>query len=107
MHPTTTALRQIFEQIPRRHSADNVKAIYALVDEYESLLQSIEAISPDYEKQVAIFFEDLDTVRASVKKSTDNKASKKSKDDYFADASSSFKTSIESVIEVFGDGEIR
>lgn len=100
MHPTTAALQELFDQIPRRHSVDNVKTMYALINEYESLLQSIEASSPVYEKQVAIFFEDLDTVRAAVKKSTDNKASKKGKDDSFDEASSTFKTSIESLIGV-------
>ncbi|HTE33137.1 MAG TPA: hypothetical protein VK666_22290 [Chryseolinea sp.] len=64
----------------------------------------IEAVNPYYEKQTAIFFEDLDTVRTAVKKSTDNKASKKSKDDYFAEASNVLKASIESLIDVYGDG---
>ena len=103
MHPTIAALQELFEKIPRRHSSDNVKAMYSLINEYELLLQSIEAISPAHEKQVAIFFEDLDTVRAAVKKSTDNKASKKNKDDSFDEASSMLKTNIESLMEVFGD----
>ncbi|HTF29054.1 MAG TPA: hypothetical protein VK625_09430 [Flavitalea sp.] len=104
MNPTTAALTDLFERIPRRHSPDNVKEIYALVSEYEDLLIRIEAVNPYYEKHTAIFFEDLDAVRTAVKKSTDNKASKKNKDDYFAEASGALKASIESLINVFGDG---
>ncbi|HMF71824.1 MAG TPA: hypothetical protein VK616_10130 [Flavitalea sp.] len=104
MNPTTAALTDLFERIPRRHSADNVKEIYTLVSEYEDLLIKIEAVNPYYEKHTAIFFEDLDAVRTAVKKSTDNKASKKNKDDYFAEASDTLKTSIESLINVYGDG---
>jgi hypothetical protein len=104
MNPTTAALTDLFERIPRRHSPDNVKEIYTLVSEYEDLLIKIEAVNPYYEKHTAIFFEDLDTVRTAIKKSTDNKASKKSKDDSFADAAGTLKASIESLIEVYGDG---
>jgi hypothetical protein len=104
MNPTTAALTDLFDRIPRRHSTDNVKEIYTIVSEYENLLITIEALNPYYEKQTAIFFDDLDTVRTAIKKSTDNKASKKSKDDYFAEGSDTLKSSIESLINVYGDG---
>ena len=96
----TTSLREIFAQIPRRHNPDNVKEMYRLLDEYENQLQSIEKISPDFELAVAPHFEGLDPIRALVKKSSDNKASKKMKDDYFDQASGDFKDGVDAVISL-------
>lgn len=104
MKATTETLTDLLERVPRRHSADNVKEINTLVSEYEEILITIEALNSYYEKNTAVFFEDLDKVRTAVKKSTDNKASKKSKDDYFSEASGILKESIESLIKVYEDG---
>lgn len=104
MKATTATLTDLLERVPRRHSADNVKEINTLVSEYEEILITIEALNSYYEKNTAVFFEDLDKVRTAVKKSTDNKASKKSKDDYFSEASGILKESIESLIKVYEDG---
>ena len=80
MDSNATALTALFNRIPRRHSIENVKDINSIVTEYESILLNIEAINTFYEKNIPVFFEDLDSIRATIKKSTDNKASKKSKD---------------------------
>ena len=71
MNPTTAALNELFNRIPRRHSVDNVKDINNIVAEYEDLLISIEAINSFYEKNIPPFFDELDNVRSSIKKSTD------------------------------------
>lgn len=87
-------LKELFDRIPRRHSADNVKEMYSLLDEYEDLLKNIEE-DERYEKQVARFFESLEPIRAIVKKSNDNKASKKAKDLLFDEASGALKDNME------------
>ena len=83
MNSTTAALTTLFNRIPRRHSTDNVKDINSIIAEYEDLLKNIEGMNEWYEKNTAVFFDDLDVVRSTIKKSTDNKASKKSKDNFF------------------------
>lgn len=100
----TAALTALFNRIPRRHSADNVKDINSIITEYEDLLITIEAINPWYEKNTPSFFEALDEVRAGIKKSIDNKASKKNKDSYFDDASGTLKDSMQALIELYADG---
>ena len=104
MNATSEALSHLYDRIPRRHSPDNVKEIYAILDEYEDILRTIEAENSYYEKEIAVFFDDLDVVRTGVKKSTNNKASKKSKDSFFDEASGALKDSIESLKEVYADG---
>jgi len=104
MNPTTSALTSLFNRIPRRHSIENVKDINSIVQEYETILIKIEAVNSFYEKNVSSFFNALDVVRASIKKSTDNKASKKSKDNFFDEASGALKDSIQSLITVYADG---
>ena len=93
-------LNDLFSRIPRRHTTDNVKDIYALLNEYENVLREIET-EPEFENQVSIFFEALDPIKAIVKKSTENKASKKQKDIYFDEASGALKDSIQSLIELY------
>jgi hypothetical protein len=88
---TQRALQELFDRIPRRHSNENVKEMYSILDEYENLLQQIEAESPDFEQKVATYFEALEPLRTTVKKSSDNKASKKTKDTLFDEASGSLK----------------
>ena len=92
-------MKELFNRIPRRHSADNVKEMYSILDTYEDLLKSMEA-DDGYEKQVAHFFEALDPIRATIKKSNDNKASKKTKDVLFDEASGALKDTIEALMQL-------
>lgn len=104
MNDTTTALTTLFNRIPRRHSADNIKDINSILTEYEDILITIEAVNPFYEKSIPPFFDDLETVRATIKKSNDNKASKKNKDSFFDEASGTLKDSMQAVIDLYADG---
>ncbi len=104
MNSTTAALTALFNRIPRRHSADNIKDINSILTEYEDQLIAIEAVNAFYEKSIPVFFDELETVRALIKKSADNKASKKSKDSFFDEASGVLKDSIEALIQLYADG---
>lgn len=104
MNSTTTVLTALFYRIPRRYSVDNVKEIYNIVSEYEDVLKSIEAVNSFYEKNTPVFFDQLDTIRSVIKKSTDNKASKKNKDSFFDEASGALKDSMQALIEVYAEG---
>ena len=104
MNSITAALNELFDRIPRRHSAENVVEINSVVAEYENRLIAIEAINPYYEKNIPIFFEELDLIRATIKKSTDNKASKKGKDGFFDEASGALKDSIQNLLALYADG---
>ena len=104
MNATTTLLNLLYSKIPRRHTTDNVKEIYGLLNEYELLLKSIEAENGWYEKNTAIYFDEIDMVRSLVKRSSDNKASKKNKDQFFDEASGTFKDSMQSLIALYADG---
>ena len=106
MNSTTARLTALFDRIPRRHSADNIKDINNILTEYEDMLIEIEAVNPFYEKAVPPFFDDLETVKATIKKSNDNKASKKSKDSFFDEASGVLKDSMEALIELYADGTV-
>ncbi|HTE23556.1 ribosomal RNA processing 1 family protein [Flavitalea sp.] len=101
MNTTITALNELFDRVPRRHSPDNVKEIYSILDEYETLLQTIEAESPVLEKKVAPFFDGLEPIRGLIKKSSDNKASKKIKDNFFDEASGLLKDNMQSVMDFY------
>lgn len=92
-------LRELFQRIPRRHTADNVKEMYSILDAYEDLLKTLEA-DDRYEKQVVRFFEALDPIRATVKKSNDGKASKKVKDVLFGEASGALKDTMEEAMRL-------
>ena len=105
MNSTTAALTSLFNRIPRRHSLENVKDINGMVTEYENILITIEAENSFYEKNISGFFDDLENIRAAVKKSTDNKASKKNKDSYFDEASGLLKDSIEATMTMYEDGK--
>jgi hypothetical protein len=104
MNQITTSLTALFNRIPRRHTTDNVKDINSIIAEYEDLLKSIEAINGYYEKNTPVFFDELDSVRSTIKKSTDNKASKKNKDYFFDQASGMLKDSMQALMEVYADG---
>ena len=101
----STALTELFNRIPRRHSIENVKDIYSIVNEYETILVNIEAINAFYEKNIPAFFEGLDIIRATIKKSADNKASKKNKDIFFDEASGLLKDSMQAMITLYEDGK--
>ncbi len=92
-------IKALFDRIPRRHTTDNVKEMYSLLDAYEDLLKSMEA-DKNYEKLVAPFFEALDPIRATIKKSNDNKASKKVKDMLFDEASGKLKDTMEDLMHL-------
>jgi len=104
MNPTTAAITELFYRIPRRHTADNVKDIYSILSTYEDILIAIEAQNPFYEKNSSLFFEQLDAIKSIIKKSTDNKASKKNKDSFFDEASGALKDSMQQLLELYADG---
>ncbi len=105
MNTTATALQALFNRIPRRHSVENVKDIYSILTEYEDLLITIEAVNSFYEKNIPVFFDALELVRSTIKKSTDNKASKKNKDSFFDEGSGILKDSMQALMNVYGDGD--
>jgi hypothetical protein len=92
-------LRALFNRIPRRHTTDNVKEIYNILDEYEEVLQTMEA-DAKHEKEVAALFDALDPIRATIKKSNDGKASKKAKDVLFDEASGALKDTMEAAMKL-------
>jgi hypothetical protein len=92
-------LQALFNRIPRRHTADNVREMYSILDAYEALLKRLEA-DARYEQLVARFFEVLDPIRATIKKSNDNKASKKAKDVLFDEASGALKDTMEELMQL-------
>ena len=100
-----TALTVLFNKIPRRHSIENVKEIYGIVNEYETILLNIEAVNTFYEKSVPAFFDGLETIRTTIKKSADNKASKKNKDIFFDEASGLLKDSMQAMMTLYKDGK--
>lgn len=104
MNSTRSALQQLFDRIPRRHTVDNVKEIYSLLDDYEIVLQDIEGENSFYEQHIAQYFDALESIRAVIKKSADNKASKKLKDQFFDEASGNLKDSIEELMEMYANG---
>ena len=104
MNTTTAALTGLFNRIPRRHSAENIKEINSIAADYEDLLIKIEAVNAYYEKKIPVFFDDLEEVRAAIKKSADNKAAKKTKDIFFDEGSGKLKDSIQALIAVYDDG---
>ena len=107
MNATSSTLNGLFNQIPRRHTLENVKDIYRILTEYEDLLKNIEAENEWYEKNTSTFFDEIDAIRMQVKRSTDNKASKKNKDLFFDEASGSLKDSMQSLMDVYADGSRR
>ncbi len=105
MNTTTAELESIYSRVPRRHSPDNVKEINTILNEFEDLLMKIESVNKFYEQNIPAFFEDLESVRTTIKKSTDNKASKKNKDVLFDEGSGKLKDSIQALIQLSKDGE--
>ena len=99
MNEIKESLRELFNRIPRRHTAENVKEIYSILDAYEDLLIQMET-DARYEKQVAGLFEALEPIRTTIKKSNDNKASKKTKDVLFDEASGALKDAMEEAMQL-------
>jgi hypothetical protein len=104
MNTTLKALQELFNKIPRRHSLENIKEIYSILTAYEDQLIAIEAVNGFYEKNIPVFFNDLEDVRAIIKKSTDHKASKKTKDSLFDEGSGQLKDSMQKLMDIYGDG---
>ena len=100
MNTILVQLNQLFERIPRRYSPDNVKEIYDILNMYEDLLRVIET-QPAYEKDIAFLFDALEPIRATIKKSADNKANKKTKDLFFDEASGNLKDTIEALKVIY------
>ncbi|MGZ5253901.1 MAG: hypothetical protein ACXWV4_06000 [Flavitalea sp.] len=99
MNEIKEKIKQLFDRIPRRHTSDNVKEIYSILDSYEDLLKDMEA-DVRYEKQVPPFFEALEPIRTTIKKSNDNKANKKTKDVLFDEASGALKDTMEELLQL-------
>jgi hypothetical protein len=91
------SLAALFDRIPRRHTPDNVKEIYSILDDYEDLLKTMEN-DDRYGGQVAPYFDALEPIRTTIKNSNSNKASKKAKDTLFDEASGNLKDAIESLM---------
>ena len=104
MEQYKAVLQDLYDRIPRRHTAENVKEINSLVDDYEDILHKIEGLNSWYEKNTAGFYPSLDGIRNTIKMSNSNKASKKAKDDLFDEASGTLKDDIQSLINIYGDG---
>ncbi len=104
MNTTAATLQALFNRTPRRHSLENVKEINSILVAYEDSLIAIEAINPFYEKIINVFFDELEAVKDLIKKSTDNKASKKMKDNLFDEGSGNLKDSIQKLLVLYGDG---
>ena len=76
----------------------------AILAEYEDVLVEIEAINTLYENKMPLFFDALQTIKTIVKKSNDNKASKKVKDTYFDEAADVLKDTLQQLITVYANG---
>ncbi|GAA4728500.1 hypothetical protein [Flavisolibacter ginsenosidimutans] len=99
MNEAHSTLQDLFNRIPRRHTADNVKEIYGILDAYEDVLKDMEA-DEKYGPNVAPLFEPLDNIRSTIKASNSPKASKKQKDDLFDEASGALKDEIEAALKL-------
>jgi hypothetical protein len=99
MNEIQESLNKLFNRIPRRHTSDNVEAIYSIVDEYEDLLKTMET-DARYKEQVARLFDALDPIRVTIRKSNDGKASKKAKDVLFDAASGALKDTVEAAMQL-------
>jgi hypothetical protein len=104
MNSTATELHLLFEKIPRRHTLENVKEMNGIITAYEDLLLKIEGENDWYEKNIAPFFDEVESIKLLIKKSVDNKASKKTKDQFFDEASGALKDGIQSLLELYADG---
>ncbi len=105
MEHYTSALQDLYNRIPRRHTTENVQEINNIIDDYADILGKIESINPWYEKNTAVFYPSLESIQSTIKSSNSNKHSKKVKDTMFDEASGNLKDDIESLIKVYGNGD--
>ncbi len=103
MSNITVQLKELYNRTPRRHTDDNVKEINSIITEYEDILIAIESTNAVLEKEVAAYFEILASIQTLIKQSTDRKASKKNKDNYFDEASGMLKDNMETLIETYNN----
>ncbi|MES1226526.1 MAG: hypothetical protein ABUT20_64220 [Bacteroidota bacterium] len=101
MEQYAVRLQELYDRIPRRHSAENVTEINSIVDEYADILGKIESINTWYEKNTAVFYPSLETIQNTIKMSNSNKHSKKAKDGLFDEASGNLKDDIDALIKVY------
>lgn len=104
MEPYAALLQDLYDRIPRRHTAENVQAINNIVDDYSDILGKIESTNAWYEKNTAGFYPSLETIQQTIKMSGSNKHSKKAKDDLFDQASGSLKDDIQALIKLYAEG---
>ena len=104
MEQYAALLQELYDRIPRRHTAENVIEINNIIDDYAAILGKIESISPVYEKNTAVFYPSLETIQTTIKGSNSNKHSKKVKDTMFDEASGNLKDDIEALIKVYAQG---
>jgi hypothetical protein len=104
MEQYAVSLQELYNRIPRRHSAENLIEINNIIDDYADILGKIESINTWYEKNTAVFYPSLESIQTTIKSSNSNKHSKKSKDGLFDEASGNLKDDIQSLINVYGDG---
>ncbi|MEO6316301.1 MAG: hypothetical protein ABIU63_14405 [Chitinophagaceae bacterium] len=105
MEKYAALLHDLYNRIPRRHTAENVQELTAIVDEYTAILGKIESINAWYEKNTAGFYPSLETIQGNIKMSNSSKHSKKAKDELFGEASGNLKDDIESLIKIYGSGK--
>ena len=104
MEPYAALLQDLYDRIPRRHTAENVVIINGIVDEYADILGKIESINPWYEKNTAVFYPSLESIQNNIKMSNSSKHAKKAKDALFDEASGSLKDDIQALMAVYGNG---
>ena len=97
-------LQDLYDRIPRRHSAENMVTINTILDDYADILGKIEATNAWFEKNTAGFYPSLETIQQTIKMSGSNKHSKKAKDDLFDEASGSLKDEIKALMKVYAEG---
>jgi hypothetical protein len=97
-------LQDLYNRIPRRHTAENLQEINNIINDYEEILGKIESENSWFEKNTASFYPSLDLIRGNIKSSNSNKYAKKTKDGLFDEASGSLKDDILSLIAVYDAG---
>ncbi len=97
-------LHDLYNGIPRRHTAENVAAINVIVENYADILGKIESTNSWYEKNTASFYTSLESIQSNIKMSNSNKHAKKAKDELFDTASGALKDDILSLIAVYEKG---
>ncbi len=104
MEPYAALLQDLYDRLPRRHSAENLQVINSIIDDYADILGKIESTNSWFEKNTAVFYPSLESIQGNIKMSNSNKHSKKAKDDLFDQASGSLKDDIQSLIRVYAEG---